>query len=105
MTWQEVRKAYPNQWLVIEAIEAHTEEDRRLLDQIAVVETSADGASAFQASSVCIERTLNANSTLCTRGARAWTSVNGVGSAFGGQMRLTLQDNVPPTRSPNGQRA
>lgn len=49
MTWQEVRKAYPSQWLVIEAIEAHTEEDRRLLDQIAVVETSADGASAFQA--------------------------------------------------------
>lgn len=49
MTWQEVCKAHPDQWLVIEAIEAHTEEDRRLLDQIAVVETSADGASAFQA--------------------------------------------------------
>ena len=49
MTWQEVRKAYSNQWLVIEAIDAHTEEDRRLLDQIAVVETSADGATAFQA--------------------------------------------------------
>jgi len=48
MTWQEVRKAYPNQWLVIEAIEAHTEENRRLLDQIAVVETSADGAAALQ---------------------------------------------------------
>jgi len=49
MKWQEVRKAYPNQWLVIEAVEAHTEEIRRLLDQIAVVETSAGGAAALQA--------------------------------------------------------
>jgi hypothetical protein len=49
MTWQEVRKAYPDQWLVIEAIEAHTEENRRLLDQISVVETSTDGAAALQA--------------------------------------------------------
>lgn len=49
MTWQEVRKAYPNQWLVIEAIEARTEDNRRLLDQIAVVETSAGGTEALQA--------------------------------------------------------
>ena len=49
MTWQEVRKAYPDQWLVIEAIEAHTEENQRLLDQISVVETSADGAAALLA--------------------------------------------------------
>jgi hypothetical protein len=41
MTGQEVRSAYPNQWLVLEAIGAHKEENRRSVDQIAVVETSA----------------------------------------------------------------
>lgn len=48
MNWPQVRKAYPNQWLVIEALEAHTEENRRVLDRIAVLETCADGAGAFQ---------------------------------------------------------
>jgi len=48
MIWSEVQKAYPNQWLIIEALDAHTEDNRRLLDCIAVVETCADGASAMQ---------------------------------------------------------
>ena len=48
MVWSEVRKAYPDQWLVIEALEAHTEGSQRLLDRIAVIETCPDGASAMQ---------------------------------------------------------
>lgn len=48
MTWQEVRRAYPGQWLVIEALQAHTEENRRLLDRIAVVDTCAHGTAALQ---------------------------------------------------------
>jgi hypothetical protein len=48
MRWEEVRKAYPNQWLIIEALEAHSEADRRLLDKIAVVETCTDGKTALQ---------------------------------------------------------
>jgi len=35
-------------WLVIEALEAHTEGNQRLLDRIAVIETCPDGASAMQ---------------------------------------------------------
>jgi hypothetical protein len=31
--WSEVRKAYPDQWLVVEALEAHTEGHQRLLDR------------------------------------------------------------------------
>jgi hypothetical protein len=46
--WVEVRKAYPNQWLVIEAVEAHSAADHRLLDKIAVVEVCADGTAALQ---------------------------------------------------------
>ncbi|MCI0521155.1 MAG: hypothetical protein L0Z70_12985 [Chloroflexi bacterium] len=45
MQWSDIRKTYPNQWLIIEAIEAHTEADnQRRLDKIAVIETCAGAA-------------------------------------------------------------
>jgi hypothetical protein len=48
MRWEEVRGAYPDQWLVIEAVQAHSEKDRRVLDKIAVVEACPDGSAALQ---------------------------------------------------------
>jgi hypothetical protein len=48
MRWSTIRKAYINQWLVIEALQAHSKEGQRLLDKIAVVETCSDGSAAFQ---------------------------------------------------------
>lgn len=48
MQWSKVREIYPEQWLVIEALEAHTEDNQRLLDRIAVVEVCADGTAAMQ---------------------------------------------------------
>ncbi len=49
MQWNEIRTAYPDQWLVIEALEAHTTPDsQRHLDRLAVVETCLDGSSAMQ---------------------------------------------------------
>lgn len=49
MRWSEVRKIYPDQWLIIEALEAHTiNENRRQLDDIAVIEHCDNGASAMQ---------------------------------------------------------
>ena len=43
MKWAEIRQAYPQQWLIIEALEAHTtDEHRRILDRLAVLETCAD---------------------------------------------------------------
>ena len=48
MEWKDIRKIYPSQWLVIEALEAHTRDDRRILDRISVIETCVDGAAAFQ---------------------------------------------------------
>lgn len=42
MLWNDVKKTYPNQWVLIEAIEAHTEGDKRVLDNIAVVGTFGD---------------------------------------------------------------
>jgi hypothetical protein len=49
MEWPEIREAYPNKWLVIEALAAHTTATKqRQLDRIAVVERCADGTSAMQ---------------------------------------------------------
>lgn len=48
MNWTNIRQAYPDQWLVIEALEAHTENERRYLDRLAVVEVCADGTKAMQ---------------------------------------------------------
>ncbi len=48
MRWPEVRTNYPDQWLVIEALEARTEDQQRRLDRIAVIETCVDGTTAMQ---------------------------------------------------------
>jgi hypothetical protein len=48
MRWSTVREAYPDQWLIIEALAAHTEGNQRLLDRIAVLETCPDGTAAMQ---------------------------------------------------------
>lgn len=38
MTWNDVKKFHPEKWLLIEAIEAHTENDKRVLENISVVD-------------------------------------------------------------------
>lgn len=49
MQWHEIRNAYPDQWLVIEANDAETSQDhRRILSRIAVIERCATGDAAFQ---------------------------------------------------------
>lgn len=48
MKWPDVRTAYPNRWLVVEAMEAHSDEGQRILDRIAVIETCTDGTAAMQ---------------------------------------------------------
>jgi len=48
MRWDEIRQQYPDQWLIIDALEAHTRGDRRKLDQMTVVEVCPDGAAAYR---------------------------------------------------------
>jgi hypothetical protein len=49
MQWQEVRLSYPNQWIIVEALAAHTEKDsHRQLDKLAVIEPCADAKAAMQ---------------------------------------------------------
>ncbi|HEY3356621.1 MAG TPA: hypothetical protein VGQ83_25445 [Polyangia bacterium] len=48
MRWPDVRVLHPEQWLVIEAVEAHSDAQHRVLDRIVVVEVCADGAHALR---------------------------------------------------------
>jgi hypothetical protein len=48
MVWQDIRKHYPQQWLLVEAIQAHSEANKRILAQLAVVDTFPDSIAAMQ---------------------------------------------------------
>jgi hypothetical protein len=49
MKWSKIRQAYPDQWIIIEALQAHTTSGgQREMDKIAVMEHCADGVSAMQ---------------------------------------------------------
>ncbi len=47
MQWADVRRHFPHQWVVIEAISAYTEGDRRMIDELSVVDTYPDGQAAW----------------------------------------------------------
>ncbi len=48
MRWSDVRNAHPDQWLVIEALDAHSEGHHRIYDRIAVVEACPDGRTTMK---------------------------------------------------------
>lgn len=49
MNWSEIRHSYPNQWLVVEALQAHTTPDsQRQLDRLAIIERCSDGHDALE---------------------------------------------------------
>lgn len=47
MLWEEVRNAYPNKWVVFEAIEAHSDHNYRIVDDIAIIDSFNDSMDAF----------------------------------------------------------
>lgn len=47
MTWQDVRKQYPHRWVLIEALKAHSEADKRILESLSVVDTFQDVSAAM----------------------------------------------------------
>ena len=38
MKWQEIRTKFPQTWVLVEAIEAHTEKKQRIIDLMAVID-------------------------------------------------------------------
>ncbi len=49
MQWQDVRGYFPNQWVLLEAIEAHTQGEQRILDDLTVVQPFDDSGVAWKA--------------------------------------------------------
>jgi hypothetical protein len=47
MTWQEIRDHFPSQWLLVEATDAHSEDNRRIIEDLAVLERFPSGKSAM----------------------------------------------------------
>ncbi|HET9210383.1 MAG TPA: hypothetical protein VFR03_08285 [Thermoanaerobaculia bacterium] len=43
MTWTDIRRHYPHQWLLVEALLAHSKAGKRLLDELAIVDAFSDG--------------------------------------------------------------
>lgn len=48
MKWEEIRKHYPHQWLLVEAIKAHSESGKRILEHISVVGSFPDSVTAMK---------------------------------------------------------
>lgn len=48
MTWPELRKNYPHEWLLVEALEACSQGGKRVLENLAVVDRFEDGTAAMR---------------------------------------------------------
>jgi len=42
MKWQEVRNHYPSQWVIIEVIKATTEDNKRIVEEMSVIDAFGD---------------------------------------------------------------
>ena len=50
MKWEDVRQAFPKQWILIEAMEAHTnEQSERILEEIAPLKKFCNSPEAMKA--------------------------------------------------------
>jgi hypothetical protein len=48
VTWKEVRKSYPNQFIKFEIIESHIEDNKEIVDEVAVIKAIADDKEAMR---------------------------------------------------------
>jgi hypothetical protein len=48
MIWTDIRQRYPHQWLLVEALLAHSQAGKRQLEQLAVVDAFPDGEAALR---------------------------------------------------------
>lgn len=56
MVWEDVKKLFPAQWLLIEAVDAHTDGPRRIIEQVAVIESFyEDSKQALKNTWSCIK--------------------------------------------------
>ncbi len=49
MQWHHVREHYPNQWVLVEALQARSEAGQRKIEELAVISAFADSVAALHA--------------------------------------------------------
>jgi hypothetical protein len=49
MTWKDIRHHFPHQWLLLEALEAYSEQGKRIVKQLAVISSFEDSILAMKA--------------------------------------------------------
>lgn len=47
-SWAEIRRQFPRQWLLVEAIAAHSSEGKRVLEDIAVLDAYEEAGAAMK---------------------------------------------------------
>src|SRR5215218_5477875 len=47
-SWEEIRHQFPRQWLLVEAVAAHSSEGKRVLDDIAVLDAFQEAGTAMK---------------------------------------------------------
>ncbi len=47
-SWVQVRQAFPHQFVVFEALCSHSEDNKRIIEEIEVINTFADGEKAMR---------------------------------------------------------
>lgn len=53
MKWEEVRNQYPNTFVKFEVLEYHIEEDKEVVDEIALIKVIKDGKEAMKEHLTC----------------------------------------------------
>ena len=48
MLWKEVRKTYPNQWIVFDSLKQHEEDNKLIVEDLAIVEVFSDLNVAYK---------------------------------------------------------
>ncbi|SOC24999.1 hypothetical protein SAMN05880501_1182 [Ureibacillus xyleni] len=48
MRWQEVQKRFPNEWVVLEVIVAHSDDGYRYIDEVVVVDKFENSLDAME---------------------------------------------------------
>jgi hypothetical protein len=48
MKWEEIRRHYPHEWVLVEAVNARSESGRRIVDELTLVDTFEDSRAAMR---------------------------------------------------------
>lgn len=48
MKWEEARKTYPNQWIVFDILNEHEEDNKLIIEDVAIIEVFEDINDAWQ---------------------------------------------------------